>query len=423
MRFSLSGRLTLLTMANVVVAALAAHYLPLAAALLIAVVFAVWSARRVASRLTKPLLYVADGVRAFRDGDFSMRLAVRGNDEVSDLIRLYNEVGDVLRAQRGEIFQKELLLDTILQRTPVAVVLLNALQRVAYSNSAARELFGGGARLDGRHFDEISRAVAPPLREALAAGSDVIFNIGESPAETFHLTQRLFHLNTQPHRLVLLERLTPELRRQEVGVWKNAIRLMNHELNNTIAPISSLFHSARHVEGRPELRERLGEIYDTIEERLEHLRGFLVSYADFARLPPPRKSREPWRELLDEVRVLYPFRIDGAVPDEGRFDRAQLQQVLINLLKNAHESGSAADEIVVAVRRMPQGTMLRVLDRGPGMSPEVMRQALLPFYSTKPGGTGLGLALCNEILEAHGGRLHLQRREEGGTVVTCWLPE
>jgi nitrogen fixation/metabolism regulation signal transduction histidine kinase len=423
MRFSLSGRLAALTVANVALAAVGIRFLPLPVALLAAFLIAIWSARRVAARLTKPLLYVADGVRAFRDGDYSMRLAVHGNDEISDLIRLYNDVGDVLRAQRSEIFQKELLLDTILQRTPVGVVLVNALQRVAYSNAAARELFSGGARLDGRSFEEISAGVAQPLREALAAGSDVIFSIGQTPEETFHLTQRMFHLNTQPHRLVLLERLTPELRRQEVGVWKNAIRLMNHELNNSIAPISSLFHSARHVEGRPELRIRLGEIYDTIEERLEHLRGFLESYAHFARLPPPRKARERWSELLDEVQVLYPFRIDGAVPEEGRFDRAQMQQVLINLLKNAHESGSAPEEIVVAVRRMPQGTVLRVFDRGPGMPPEVMRQALLPFYSTKPNGTGLGLALCNEILEAHGGRLHLHAREGGGTVVTCWLGE
>ncbi|MBV9493260.1 MAG: ATP-binding protein [Acidobacteria bacterium] len=421
MRLSLSGRLLLLALANLVVTALGVRYLPLAIALFIAVLFAVWSARNVAARVTRPLAFLADGVRGFRDRDFSMRLAVNGNDEVSDLIHLYNEVGDVLRKQRGDIVQKELLLDTILQRTPVGVVLINALDRVAYSNTAGRELFAGGARLDGRHFDEIAAAVAQPLREALAAGTDVIFSIGDAPAETFHLTQRTFHLNTQPHRLVLLERLTPELRRQEVGVWKNAIRLMNHELNNSIAPISSLFHSARHVEARPELRTRLGEIYDTIEERLEHLRDFLESYAAFARLPPPRKTEERWPELLDEVHALYPFRIDGALPESARFDRAQLQQVLINLVKNAHESGSDPSEIAVSVRRLTTGTIVRVSDRGPGMPAAVLRQALLPFYSTKPNGTGLGLALSNEILEAHGGRLHLQAREGGGTVVTCWL--
>jgi signal transduction histidine kinase len=103
-------------------------------------------------------------------------------------------------------------------------------------------------------------------------------------------------------------------------------------------------------------------------------------------------------------------------------DRAQMQQVLINLVKNAHESGSAPSEIVVAVHRNHDGIVVRVSDRGTGMSEEVLRHALVPFYTTKPAGSGLGLALCNEIIEAHGGRLRLQATAGGGAVVTCWLP-
>jgi signal transduction histidine kinase len=122
------------------------------------------------------------------------------------------------------------------------------------------------------------------------------------------------------------------------------------------------------------------------------------------------------------VRSLYDFRIEGAPPDEVLVDAAQMQQVLINLVKNAHESGSAPEEVTVVIWRSADGTVLRVVDRGRGMADEVTRQALLPFYSTKPGGTGLGLALCNEIVEAHGGKLRLQAREGGGTVVTAWLP-
>ena len=122
------------------------------------------------------------------------------------------------------------------------------------------------------------------------------------------------------------------------------------------------------------------------------------------------------------MRSLYDFRIEGTPPDEVFVDAAQMQQVLINLVKNAHESGSAPEEVTVVIWRSADGTVLRVVDRGRGMGEEVMRQALLPFYSTKPGGTGLGLALCNEIVEAHGGKLRLQAREGGGTVVTTWLP-
>jgi nitrogen fixation/metabolism regulation signal transduction histidine kinase len=156
------------------------------------------------------------------------------------------------------------------------------------------------------------------------------------------------------------------------------------------------------------------------EDRLLSLRAFLDSYADFARLPAPRKAHEPWAALLDDVRGLYPFAVEGSIPPDGFFDRGQMQQVLINLLKNAHESDS--DDVSVSIIASGGGTLLRVLDRGRGMDDDVMRQALLPFFSTKPGGTGLGLAVSNEIIDAHGGRVTLQRREGGGMAVNCWIP-
>ena len=120
--------------------------------------------------------------------------------------------------------------------------------------------------------------------------------------------------------------------------------------------------------------------------------------------------------------MLYPFRVEGTPELECDIDPAQMQQVLINLIKNAHESGSSPDEIVVAVERGGADCVVRVLDRGRGMSEEVMRQALVPFYSTKPDGSGVGLALSNEIVEAHGGQMHLEAREGGGTAITCWIP-
>jgi signal transduction histidine kinase len=161
---------------------------------------------------------------------------------------------------------------------------------------------------------------------------------------------------------------------------------------------------------------------DTIEERARHLRGFLDGYATFARLPLPARRLMAWRDLLAGVEGLYPYRIEGellAAPVYG--DPGQLQQVLINLLKNAAESGSAGDEVTLSVHA-GEGIELTVQDRGKGMSAEVMRNALVPFYSTKKGGTGLGLPLCREIVEAHGGRLSLHPRDGGGLCVRCWLP-
>ncbi|HEX8251566.1 MAG TPA: ATP-binding protein [Thermoanaerobaculia bacterium] len=388
-----------------------------ALAFVIALPAMIWSAQVIAGQIGQLHDDLGNALRATRDGDYGLRLAVRGDHEVAELKRLYNELADAVRIDRHKVHNKEILLDTILQRTPMAVVLLNAAERAVYSNVAARELLAAGARVDGRTLQELIANVTPSLRDALSTTDDAIFNVDD---ETFHLTQRTFRIHTQQHRLLLLERLTPELRRQEVSVWKKAIRTINHEINNTVAPISSLFHSARRAHAMPEHHHRLDEIYELIEERLQFLGAFLEAYAQFARLPVPRKERTPWAEVFDAVRALYPFETEGNAQAEGYIDRTQMQQVLINLVKNAHESGSAT--VTVAVQRGAADDVLRVLDRGRGMPEEVMRQALVPFYTTKAGGSGLGLALCNEIVEAHGGRMRLAARDGGGTEVTCWIP-
>ena len=387
----------------------------IAALLLVPVVL--WSTHVIVSRFTELHAVLGNALSSFRDGDFSLRLAARGDKELADLKRMYNDLADAVRADRRDLNEKEILLDTILQRTPVAVVLVNAANRVIYSNGAARQLLNGGARLNDRLLHELS--LPEVLHEALAAEGDSFFNYED---EMFHLSRRVFHLNTQRHRLLLMERLTPELRRQEVGVWKKAIRVINHEINNTVAPISSLFHSLRRAQSMPEHHHRQEEIYLLLEERLAFLRNFLDDYAEFARLPEPVKRPTAWQDVIESVSALYGFRVEGSPSIECSMDRTQMEQVLINLVKNAHESGSDPAEVVVSVQSAGTECVLRVVDRGRGMTSEVMRQAVLPFFSTKPGGSGVGLALCNEIVQAHGGRMRLQAREGGGTVVTCWLP-
>ena len=127
--------------------------------------------------------------------------------------------------------------------------------------------------------------------------------------------------------------------------------------------------------------------------------------------------------FIDKLRTQVPFAIEGVVPDEVlRFDPAQMEQAMLNLLKNAHESGSPPEGVSVAVRRIADGWRIDVLDRGGGMNEAVLSNALLPFYSTKRSGTGLGLALAREIAEAHGGRIALLNRKDGGLCVSMVLP-
>jgi two-component system nitrogen regulation sensor histidine kinase NtrY len=376
-------------------------------------------------RMRRILTALEDGVRSFRDADYSLRLAVDRRDELGDLVRIYNDLGDVLRAQRRDIVQRELLLDTLLHGVPLATVLVSAGGRVIFSNRAARQLLHGGRRLEGQRFADVVGQAPAEVGQALAAERDALFTtVLQGRDETFKAGRRTFELGGQEHTLYLLERLTPELRRREVEAWRNAVRVVNHELNNSVAPIRSLAHSARRVLDRPEHRHRLEEILETVEERVDHLAGFLEGYAAFARLPVPRKQPVMWGDLLDRVRRLSPFAIEAPLPEgPAHIDPGLVEQVLINLVKNASESGSAPEAITVSVRPAADGgSVLRVMDRGPGMTDDELRRALVPFYTSKPQGTGLGLPLSNEIIEAHGGRLQIENRDGGGLVVTCKLP-
>ena len=437
LRFTLATRLALVAGLVVVltagVALLAAGLLPgqalLAAAITVACMLpiAIAATRSQLRPLFAMLRALGGTVISYRDGDFSFGLHWERDDEIGDLVKAHNELGDVLREQRLGLVQRELLLDTMVQNTPVAMLLLRENNYVVFANVVARQLLNRGKRMEGMDLGQLMAKAFTSLREAYERGGDGIFTVIHAPGsdaedEIYHLARRQFTLNGRQHELLLLRHLTAELRRQEVQTWKKVIRVISHELNNSLAPVASLANSAAQLVQRGQT-ERLPEILKTIEERTRHLEGFIEGYARFAKLPTPRIESVDWPPLVASLQSQVPFRLMGTLPQEPvRVDVAQIEQALLNLLKNAHESGSDPMEVAVAIRRSPNVVAIEVLDRGSGMTDAVMSNALVPFYSTKRSGTGLGLALAREIAEAHGGRIALSNREGGGLTVALFLP-
>lgn len=374
-----------------------------------------------------PLRALANVVEAYRGGDYTLR----GNRHVGpgalgELIAEINSLGGTLHEQRLRAIEATALLDKLVSRIGLAVLAFNSERQMKLCNPAAAQLLGLKPGTEG------CRSATDLGLEALlsdSAHTQVVTTIAGRTGR-WQVTHGTFRESGLAQHLLIISDVQPALREEERAAWQRLIRVIGHEVNNSLAPIKSMSESLHGLlsevleQGR--MRNDTLDALRVIGERTAGLSRFLAQYSRLARLP---RARPRWQRLapvlarIGALESLQGITMDASPHLEACIDADHLEQALINLGKNAVEAtGHPTGKVAIAARARGADLLITVTDDGPGVAnPDNL---FVPFFTTKQGGSGIGLVLSRQIVEAHGGSLSLANRTDArGAVATLVLPD
>jgi nitrogen fixation/metabolism regulation signal transduction histidine kinase len=367
----------------------------------------------IVTRLSSSLSAVRQSAQMLHEGEFTTRFREIGHPDVDTLIRVYNGMVDGLREERVRLQEQQYFLGQLLAASPAGVIILEHNGRVASVNPAAERLLQMAAsEVEGRGLAEVRSSLAEALESLQPGDASVVplSNGGRVRGQCATFVER-----GHARRFYLVEELTEELRQTEKSAYEKLIRMMSHEVNNSVGATRSLLQSSlafgEHLPSarREELEDALG----IAGARLERLNSFMRGFADVVRMPQPVKRPCDVDRLLDGcVRLIQaqtdPSRVAWRWERRGALgaidlDEAQIEQALINILKNAVEA-IPADGGTVTIRADGGGdsSCIEIEDTGLGISDEARPHLFSPFFTTKQNGQGIGLTMVQEILRRHG---------------------
>jgi two-component system nitrogen regulation sensor histidine kinase NtrY len=398
------------------------------------IIFGCWIgyALAVRERVVRPLQTMANLLTALREGDFSTRARGANRDEpLGDVLAEINLLSGTLQEQRLGALEATALLRTVMEEIDVAIFAFDANETLRLVNRAGQELIAQPAeRILGRQAKELD------LQDCLEGeGTRVLSRTFPGGTGRWGMRRTMFREGGLPHSLVVIADLSQPLREEELKAWQRLVRVIGHELNNSLAPIKSIAGSLTSMLKRPQKaadwEEDMRGGLEIIEARAEGLNQFMQSYARLAKLPAPNKQPCEIGPLLRRV-ISLENRSEVAL-DEGpaltiNVDAAQLEQVIINLVKNAVEAGPEPGRtapttccVRVGWAKTPGALEITVTDDGPGIANP--QNLFVPFFTTKPSGSGIGLVLCRQIAENHHGSLTLENRaDRSGCIARLRLP-
>jgi len=370
-------------------------------------------------QIVRPLQTLANVVAALREDDYSFRArGARRNDAMGDLALEVNALAGMLQSQRSGALEAVALLERVMASMEAPVLAFDRDGRLLMLNAAGERAFGlSYARALGRGANELQ------LAHLLASKDGELVLLRENSPQTdrWVVKRSYFRLRGVQHTLLLLSDVSKALREEERVAWERLIRVLGHEINNSLTPIKSIAGSLRSrlAAGEPSADFERG--LAVIENRAESLNRFLQAYRQLMGLPTPRLERVSLSALIERVVHLearLPVRIVPSPEIAMSLDAAQIEQALINLVRNAAEAATNPDAVkdvppcvYLQWTRSANEVVISIVDSGLGLSNEA--NLFVPFYTTKPEGTGIGLVLAQQIAEAHAGSVRLSNRTDG----------
>ncbi len=395
-----------------------------AAAALLAILVALGSALR--KSVIEPLRGLTNVVEAYRGGDYTIRSSrERPGDALGDLVHEINNLGDTLHQQRLRALEATALLDKLINAIDIAVLAFDGEGRLRVHNPAAAQLLGLEAGTGANHT-----AAEAGLEEFLQGDtrSRIVTSLAGRSGR-WQITHGTFRESGLAQHLLIIFDVRQALREEERLAWQRLIRVIGHEVNNSLTPIRSLattLQESLSVALTPgNDRDEALTGLKVIADRTHNLSRFLAQYSRLARLPSPHPRWLMLAPVFARVIALEPLhRIQTQVPEdlEAHVDEDQLEQALINLARNAMEAqGDVAGKVCIAAHSHGDALVITITDEGPGVAnPDNL---FVPFFTTKPGGSGVGLVLSRQIAEAHGGTLSLENRSNArGAIATLEIP-
>jgi len=378
----------------------------------------------VSRRQVRPLQSLANMLEALREGDYSMRgRNTDPEDALGEVMIEVNSLSSTLHDQRLEALEAGMLLQKVIADVDIALFAFDSDSRLRLVNRAGAELYGQTRdTLRGRSARELQLAnmlVEPSGR--------IVTHQFPSGTGRWEIRRRSIREAGRPLDLLVITDVSRALREEERQAWRRLVRVMGHELNSSLTPIKSIAATLKKLVGREPLpsdwRDDADSGLSIIHDRADALSRFMSAHARLARLPPPMASDVDINALIGRAASLYGDRvsIDAGPAVTASVDSDQIEQVMINLIKNGIEASSDNESISIDWEVSGDSILIRIIDNGSGLAST--DNLWVPFFTTKQAGTGLGLVLCREIVENHGGEISLANRGDArGCIARVSLP-